>query len=403
MNLANAAKIIRFQTKNVKPESAANFVAQPDAGGRALLERDYKSLSTTNNDGVGSLSRRTRKSLLLGIDFGASQTRLLAEFPGVEQLYLNRRIPSVVAMLKSEGEKTISRFLYFGEEAEKKSDNFKFVRPWQGGEIEDPVLAREFVRHLRSFMQREDALQNRAIVAVPLMMSGEGRQDFRVALRGIFDEVIFLPRPYLTALGSKGMPLPGTVVGHPAIILDLGAGSTEVYRVGEHYPSSDEMEGVSFGGDDVDHLIAASLQKDYPAFVPDLKQIKNWKDNFGYVGSGDSPVVVKISVDGTEQSVGLSNALRRGCDVWVNRMMELLKPQLEKLSGHPAQSQNILVCGGGSQMSGLAPMLTRVLNLSGYESVHVEIAAEENSSLAAIGALEAARKVREEQWIEFRT
>jgi hypothetical protein len=51
----------------------------------------------------------------------------------------------------------------------------------------------------------------------------------------------------------------------------------------------------------------------------------------------------------------------------------------------------------------LAPMLTRVLNLSGYESVHVEIAAEENSSLAAIGALEAARKVREEQWIEFRT
>ena len=114
-------------------------------------------------------------------------------------------------------------------------------------------------------------------------------------------------------------------------------------------------------------------------------------------------MVVKITVDGTEQSVGLSNALRCGCDVWVTQMVDLLKPHLAKLSEKPAQSQNILVCGGGSQMSGLAPMLTRVLNLSGYESVRVEIAAEENSSLAAIGALEAARKVREEQWIEFRT
>ncbi|GEM_PF-2414376 len=406
MNLASAAKIIRFKPAALRGKVDPNFVPQTDAGGRALLEKETTSRANGGLAGPVSIGRTVTQTLLFGIDFGAHHTRLLAEFPGVEQFYLNRRIPSVVAVLKKDNEKTLSPFLYFGEEAERKNNNFQRIRPWQNGEVAEPVFAREFVRHLRGIMQREEALKTRLVVAVPATMSSDSRHHFRQALRGIFDEILFLPRPYLSALGLKRKRGPERSADGDAfrdsLILDLGAGATEVGRIGRHFPSADEISGVSFGGDHVDLIIAETLRKDYPALVPDLRQIRTWKDNFGHVGPTESQVVVKMPIDGTEQSITLSNALRRGCEVWVSHMVELLKPQLAKPNAGVCAVQDVFVCGGGRQMTGLAPALTRMLSAAGYDGIHVEIFDEENTSLAAFGALEAARKVREEQWEKFR-
>jgi rod shape-determining protein MreB len=406
MNLANAAKIIRFKPTALRGKVDPNFVPQTDADGRALLEKEMTVRANGVAGGPVPIGRTGTRTLLLGIDFGARHTRLLAEFPGVEQFYLNRRIPSVVAVLKKDDEKMLSPFLYFGEEAERKNNNFQRVRPWRNGEVVEPVFAREFVRHLRGIMQREHSLKTRVVVAVPTTMSSDSRHHFRQALRGIFDEVLFLPRPYLSALGLKRKrgqerSADGDAI-RDSLVLDLGAGATEVGRIGRQFPSADEISGVSFGGDHVDLIIAETLRKDYPSLVPDLRQIRTWKDNFGHVGPTESQVVVRIPIDGTEQSIKLSNSLRRGCEVWVSHMVELLKLQLAKSAGGTGVVQDVFVCGGGRQMSGLAPVLTRLLSAAGYDGIHVQIFDEENTSLAAFGALTAARKVREEQWEKFR-
>lgn len=266
------------------------------------------------------------------------------------------------------------------------------------------MFAREFVRHLREIMQKDDALQTRAVIPTPVTMSADSRHHFRQALRGFFDEIVFFPRPYLTALGLKrmrGMKHRGDGEdARDSLILDLGAGSTEICRVGKRYPSADEMSGVQFGGDHVDLIIAETLRQDCPALVPNLRNIQEWKDEFGFVGADESPVVVRVPIDGTEQSIDLSNALRRGCEVWVTHMVELLESQL---SNRVDGIRDIFVCGGGSQMGGLITMLVRMLRTAGYEGLNVELIDEgKNSSLSAVGALEAARKVRDEQWSKFR-
>jgi len=266
------------------------------------------------------------------------------------------------------------------------------------------VLARELARHVRDLMRRSDGLECRAVVAEPVTMSAEGRHHFRQALRGLFEQVIFLPRPYLAGLGLRehlrdDSSFPSE--GRPALLVDLGAGSTEICRVGERYPQRSELGGVAFGGDHVDLLIRETLRQEYPAFNPGNELLRSWRENFGFVGEPGSTVVVKVPIDGVERQIVLTNSLRRGCEVWLAHVQQLIESFRGDGTGDGRRPAQVYLTGGGSRIHRLVPVLGEALARGGSDGLKLQVVEAADLSLAALGALHAAGRVRDDQWPRF--
>jgi actin-like ATPase involved in cell morphogenesis len=400
MSLATLANLVR--RKPVLPITDSSRLTKPVAGGlRSLLAREERPAGPPAAT-VGP--RVERQTLVLGIDFGAHETRLIAAVPGVEEYYLRRSIPSVVASQLPEDEQTLSPFLYFGVDALNKGPRFQKFLPWQDGDIADPLMARELARHLRDLMRRSEVLLCRAVVAEPITMSAEGRHHLRQALRGLFDQVVFLPRPYLAGVGLRQhlRQNPPAIEGSgQALLVDLGAGSTEAGRVGARYPGASDMVGQAFGGRQVEQLVREALRQEYPAFRPDASQIRDWLENFGFVGEPVSTVAVKIVVDGVERDIVLTNSLRRAGEAWLAQAQQLIETLLEQGGEAAERPTKIYLTGGGSRLNRLAPVLATRLARNGFEGLAVEVVEPGELSFTTVGALHAARQVRDDQWPRF--
>lgn len=400
MSFSTIANLIRLKPAGPAAERQSGLPVA-DAAGRSLLARELRPNRMSASAPGGAVEAQT---LLVGLDFGASRTRVLAVVPGMAEFYLRRSLPTTVARLLSEDGKTISPYLHFGDEAVGKGARFETIHPWQSGDIADPAMARELARHVRDQMRRSEAVACRAVVAEPLTLSVEGRHHFQQALRGLFEQVIFLPRPYLAALGLQQQlradPQPGTPAT-PAVVVDLGAGSTELCRMTGKYPRPAELAGVGFGGDHVVALVREGLKQEYPAFQPGTELVRGWVENFGFVGEPGSSIVVNVPVDGAERQIVLTQSLRRGCEAWLAHVQQLIAAQLATDPANNGQPVNIYLTGGGSRLHRLAHVLTERLGRAGFSGLNVSVVEEPELSLAALGALHAARQVRADQWPRF--
>lgn len=400
MSLTSIANIIRLKPSTRSEERPRFAAPSPSSGPRLLARATRNEAPPAESLEIGT----ARKTVVLGLDFGSSHTSVVGELPGVPEPYLRRRIPSAIALPTSEDGKTISPYFYFGDEATNKGPRFQKVRPWRNGDIDDPLMARELARHVRDLMRRSETLQCRAVVAEPGPMSPEGKHHFRQALRGLFEQAVFLPRAYLAALGLKQQLAEDSAnnaeLGH-AILIDLGAGSTEGCLVGKSYPTAGDLAAVAFGGDHVEAMIQEALRQEYPAFRPERSMVRCWKDEFGFVGEPASTVVVKVPLDTVERQIVLTGSLRRGCEAWLVHVAGIAETLYHRGTEKNEAPRQIFLTGGGSRLVHLVPALTTTLAQRGIGNVEVQLAPEGEISLAAIGALHAARKVREDQWPRF--
>ena len=376
--------------------------APPEAtSGPSLLAREERSARGTTR---ASAETTGCKTILLGMDLGTDRARIAAVLPGMEEFYLRRSVPSAVAHLRPEQENTVSAHLHFGDEALAKGPRFQVTRPWQKGDIADPAMARELTRHLRELLGRPTASLARAVVAVPITMGAEGRHHLHQTLRGLFDEVVFMPRPYLAGLGLRQQLVAQSTAAddpRPILFVDLGAGSTEACLIGENFPRPMDMAGLPFGGDHVESLIEKTLLQEYPGYHPTRAMLRAWKEEFGFVGEPQSKVVVKALMDGVERQVVLTQSLRCACEAWLEYVHELIASVLETIPDQGANSVRIFLGGGGSRLTNLIPALGELLAQSGLGNLPLQLADETDLSHAALGAISAARQIRADQWPRF--
>lgn len=346
----------------------------------------------------GGATRR----MLVGLDLGADRTTVHAAFPGVGQLYLNRTLATVVGY--DESTKSGNSEQVCAEEALLRARELRIVRPWQDGVLRDPAAARDFLRHVAAQLERRPRPEIRAVIPVTMDPDGEGRSELRALTRGLFDEMLFLPRPYLTALGLriKQRTFPKPPGGAtPFILVDMGAGTTDFCLADDNYPGRNRQQTLKFGGDQTDGLIAEAVRRQKPGFSPTRDQVRGWKDQFGFAGESAGRVLVKVAVLGEELDLDLTGALQTGCEVWVMRVVSTLQPMIERCRKDNGRMPEIRLAGGGSRMSGLEEAVQTGLSRILGEEIAVSVVRENAKHLTAAGALFAARQAREEQWRRF--
>jgi rod shape-determining protein MreB len=332
----------------------------------------------------------------------------MASSPGNQTTCVHEQIPTVVGYVPDnvlDGIIPKNATTLFGREALKYKRHVNIVRPLRGGAIYDLPAATLFAQHLRSRLPAS-AKEVRAVIGVPAVSDAAARENIRSATQGVFDKVLFVPEPFLAALGFRDESrLSDDDYKDPvlnSLYIDIGAGSTDVCLVQGHYPTADDQLSMPFAGDAVDQIILEHALATYPDSGLSLNRIREIKERHSFVLAEDAalPAIATVMVGGKPRKLDVTRQIGAGCEVLLKKTFEMAREIIARADPETVGEllQNVIVTGGGSLIKGFGVALQTNLLEEGFENVRVTVLGENYKDHVARGALKVAGQAKERHW-----
>jgi rod shape-determining protein MreB and related proteins len=352
-------------------------------------------------------SGANENTMLLGFDWGTNTSCVQALHFGSDSVYINEKIPTVVGYAKEGIVESVlpnNAKVLFGQEALKYRLHLNLVQPMRDGIIADLTAARDFGAHIKSLLKPSDQTEIRAVLGMPANVDDKARETLRHAVAGIFNKVIFIPEPFLAALGFRdesqlGNPSYNDPVNN-SMFVDIGGGTTDICLVQGYFPTAENQISFPFAGDEVDRIFAEGIARTYPDTALSTVKVRELKEKHSYVGLLESPIVVNVPVGGKMRKLDVGDQLGTATRELLQRVFEGVEGLIARADSDSVTDllKNIIVTGGGSRIRNIAPELQRMLTEAGYEEPNVRVIGDNYKDYVARGALKAARHAKERQW-----
>jgi rod shape-determining protein MreB len=331
-------------------------------------------------------------TLLVGIDLGTSHTAIACSNGkrSVVTSYVGKPKDAI-------SEKLFGKRLLFGEEAQKNRLAVHLYRPLEKGVIKvDGADQSGNLEAVRALLQHAVSLVSPApgdviygVIGAPARASFENKKAILDAVKGILHGAMIVSEPFAVAYRMD--------VLNDALIVDIGAGTTDLCRMHGTFPEEEDQITNSFAGDHVDQTLADLIQKRYPEAQFSANMIKSIKEKHGYVSESAGKVEVELTVNGRPRPFDITAELKTACRSIVPAMVD----GLHKLIGsfdpefQAKLRNNVIVAGGGSQMQGLRLLIEEGLKELGGGKVLV---VDEPVYAGANGGLKIAAEMPMEYW-----
>lgn len=349
------------------------------------------------------------ETLLVGLDLGTNTSCVMATPSSETDSMIRELIPTVVGYANGDvlnGILPREAKVLFGRLALKHRQNLRLVRPMKGGVIEDQQAARLFAGHLFEVLNQANRQEVRAVIGMPASSDLLARENARLAFRGIFTKVLFVPEPFLAAIGYRDdSRISDANYQDPvlnSLYIDIGAGSTDVCLVQGHYPTGEDQLSVPFAGDAVDQIILDRILAEYPDCGLTLSRIRDLKEKHSWVLAEDgvTPAIATVMVGGKTRKLDVTKQVGAGCNALLQKVFELTRDLITRAEPETVTEllQNVIVTGGGSLIKGFGIALQTKLIEEGFESPRVQVLGDNYKDFVALGALKTARRAREDQW-----
>ncbi|MBI3884218.1 MAG: rod shape-determining protein [Opitutae bacterium] len=352
------------------------------------------------------------ETLLVGLDLGTNTSCLMATPVGNNgsgEAVTRELIPTVVGYANDNvlnGVLPGDAKVLFGRLALKHAKNLRVVRPMKGGVIHDQRAARLFAGHLFEVLNQANRNEIRAVIGMPASADLLARENARTAFRGIFNKVLFVPEPFLAALGYRNDARIADANYHDPVLnslyVDIGAGSTDVCLVQGHFPTAHDQLSVPFAGDAVDQIIFDSILSEYPDCGLTLARVRELKEKNSWVltADGATPALAHVLVGGKSRQLDVTKHVGAGCQALLQKVFEMTRELITRAESDTVAEllQNVIVTGGGSLTKGFGVALQTRLLEEGFENPRVQVLGENYKDFVALGALKTARRARENQW-----
>jgi rod shape-determining protein MreB len=365
-------------------------------------------ISSSSARVISSAGSAAQDTLLIGLDWGTNLSSLQAARVGSTELLTQEQVPTLVGYVNDnvlEGVIPGNAKILFGKQAQKHRQHVRLVRPLRDGVIAEREAARDFMRHLRTRLP-ENVGEMRAVIGMPASSNLTAREHARSAVQGVFSKVIFVPEPFLAALGYReDARLNDPEYLDPvlnSLYIDIGAGSTDVCLVQGRYPTVDEQLSVPFAGDAVDQLILDAALARYPDSGLTLNKVREVKERHSFVmgEEGQSTALTTVMVGGKPRKIDLTEAIAIGCETLLEKTFVMTRELIGRADPDTVTEllQNVIVTGGGSQISGFAVALQTKLLEEGFEGPAVRVLGAGYKDYVARGALKTARQAQDRHW-----
>ena len=353
-------------------------------------------------------TRSTSEVLLVGLDWGTNISSVVTSLRGSSDIVKKELIPTVVGYANEDvlpGVLPGDAKLLFGRMALKHKCNLRLVRPLSCGVIADTEAAAAFAGHLRDVLQT-DGREARAVIGMPASSDLVARENARNAVCGVFQKVIFVPEPFLAALGVRNeAKLNDPDYLDPvlnSIYIDIGAGSTDVCLVQGHYPTVDDQLSAPFAGDAIDQIILDRILAEYPESGLTLARVREIKEHHSWVlaEDGATPAIATIMVGGKPRKIDVTAQVGIGCEALLQKTFEMTRELIARANPDMVTEllRNIIITGGGSLIKGFGVALQAKLLDEGFECPQVRALGDHYKDYVSAGALKVARMARENQW-----
>ena len=345
--------------------------------------------------------------LHLGLDWGTAHTQMIATWAGEMTPVHNEIWPTVVGYAK---DGTVENLLpenstvLFAQEAVRHRLHLNMVQPVVNGRVGEAKVARHFAEYLRSRLPRGEQAEVRAVVGIPCGCDAQEREHFREALEGLVDGCLLIPKPFLAAVGARQLPPPADPqyvdpVSN-SLIIDLGAGATDLCIIQGCYPSAEEQIHIPEGGDALDAHLMHGLQEAYPDLQISPLKLRELKEQSACAGTPEARTWAELFIGGKLQRVDLTQIVGDSCHRFLEKIAQSIVVLINQADIETTQEliSNIFLTGGGSRIRNICRELERLLQTKGMDQVRVRLLGNGTQNYVALGALKASQQAREKQW-----
>jgi rod shape-determining protein MreB len=378
------------------------------------------SESTTKNEPTGikssgendlASSGDKKRKLHVGLDLGTLQSCFITKLskPSSDE-NTGTLIPTVVGYPEDgilSGILPGNSKMLHGDDAIANELHLRLVNPLSDGVVSDLEATQSFLKYLRSKVDPEYKREVLCVIGIPAVADADAKENLKKAAKGAFDGILFIPEPFLAALGMRDEDkLQDPEYRDPvsnSLFVDIGAGTTDFCIVQGYFPKPEDLLSIPFAGNEVDVLLDKAIREEYPEVEVPLSMIRKFKESYSYAGESESGARVKIPVGGKPRKIEIGKQVGESCNQLLQEVFESIKKVIAMASPQSVFSllQNIILTGGGSRIRNIDQELQRVLAAVGYEDPEVPISSREVKPFVAIGALKVAKAARDDQWVRL--
>ena len=335
---------------------------------------------------------RRAPTVLVGIDLGTSRTTVASSNGHrlMVSTYVGRPKDTV-------SEKLFGKRLLFGDEALNNRIAVELLRPLEHGvmktspgERQDNAVAVEaLLKHVVSLVNPKEDDVIYGVIGTPARASMKDKKLLIDVVRDVFDAVMIVSEPFCVAYGLDILT--------DALILDIGAGTIDLCRMHGTLPSEEDQVTINKAGDFIDNTLFKLIKERYPEAQFTINMIKIIKEKYGYVSDKEEKIEVEFTVNGRPRLFDITEELKAACLKVVPDLTEAIyqliasfDPEFQK-----RLRDNVICCGGGSQLLGLRMLIERALEELGGGTVTV---VDEPAFGGANGALKIAHEMPGPFW-----
>jgi rod shape-determining protein MreB len=373
--------------------------ATPAAHGGRLRFQPGKPIVAQSDQDNGI----SENALLMGIDLGTSRSSVVS-MNGVR-----KTIESYVGFARDPvSRKFLKTDIVYGKAALDNRLSVDLFRPLEKGVIkgtrEDSSISKEehdknlkaaqlLVKHLVDLVNpgRDDLLFG--VVGVPSRASAKNKQGILEACKEVLDAVMIVSEPFTVAYGMERMS--------DILVIDIGAGTTDLCRMHGTVPSEDDEISLTIAGDAVDQKLHDLIRERYPKASLTVNMCKQIKEQYGYVSDTKDKIVVDLPVDGKPTPHDVTQEVKMASEILVGPIVDSIHKLVASFNPEfqDRLRNNVLLAGGGGLMRGLNKRIEDAMQAIGGGKVTV---VDEPLYAGANGALQLAMDMPSEYWQQLR-
>ncbi|MFC1736359.1 MamK family actin-like protein [Candidatus Hydrogenedentota bacterium] len=335
-------------------------------------------------------------TLLVGIDLGTSRTAISSS--NGHRLMVSTYVGKPKDVIS---EKLFGKRLLFGDEALNNRLSVELFRPLEKGVVktsarektENIEAAKELLAHIVSLVSPSNDDVIYGVIGVPARASIESKKILIDIVRDVFDAVMIVSEPFSVAYGLDTLT--------DALVLDIGAGTMDLCRLHGVLPGEEDQITIEKAGDFIDESLFNLIREKHPEAQFSINMIRNIKEKHGYVYDNMEQVKVEFPVKGKPTTFDITEELKSACKAIAPDLVEAIHTLI---GGFDPEFQarlrdNVIVCGGGSQMVGLRTLIEESLDELGGGRVTI---IDEPVYAGCNGALRIAREMPDSFWEHLR-
>ncbi len=333
--------------------------------------------------------KQKSNNLLVGIDLGTSRTAVMTN-RGFKKI-----IRSVVGYPKDViGLKLVGKNQVFGDEALKHHSALTLYHPLEDGVIReasqsDYNAAYELIKHVVDEARQGSSDEICGVIGVPARASILNKELLVRLAEDLFTVAVVVSEPFMVAYFLDKL--------NKSVIIDIGAGTVDICGMKGTIPDSEDQVTLLKAGDYIDDRFKSIIKQHYPDVQITKNYLRQIKEQYGFVGEPDKPVVVSMRLDGKPVEVDVTEELQSVCESIVPDIIEHLETIIRAFDPEDQQETllNIYLAGGGSKIKGIDTFIAD--HLSEYGEIRVNCV-NESDFIGSAGALKMATEVPPELW-----